>query len=32
VAVTYMLSGYHSLYRDQRFTNSKTDDNLILSK
>ena len=32
VAVTYMLSGYHSLYREQRFTNSKTDDNLILSK
>lgn len=25
VAVTYMLSGYHSLYREQRFANSKTE-------
>lgn len=25
VAVTYMLSGYHSLYREQRFENSKTE-------
>ena len=32
VAVTYMLSGYHSLYREQRFASSKTSDDLILSK
>lgn len=32
VAVTYMLSGYHSLYREQRFSNSKTGDSQILSK
>ena len=25
VAVSYMLSGYHSLYREQRFVNSKTE-------
>ena len=25
VAVTYMLSGYHSLYREQRFAESKTE-------
>lgn len=32
VAVTYMLSGYHSLYREQRFTDSKTGDSQILSR
>lgn len=32
VAVTYMLSGYHSLYREQRFSDSKTGDSQILSK
>lgn len=32
VAVTYMLSGYHSLYREQRFSDSKTNDSQILSK
>ena len=32
VAVTYMLSGYHSLYREQRFASSKTSDEFILSK
>ena len=32
VAVTYMLSGYHSLYREQRFSDSKTGDEQILSK
>ena len=32
VAVTYMLSGYHSLYREQRFTSSKTSDDMIVSK
>ena len=31
VAVTYMLSGYHSLYREQRFSDSKTGDEQILS-
>ena len=25
VAITYMLSGYHSLYREQRFAESKTE-------
>lgn len=25
VAITYMLSGYHSLYREQKFENSKTE-------
>ena len=32
VAVTYMLSGYHSLYREQRFSDSKTGDSQILNK
>ena len=32
VAVTYMLSGYHSLYREQRFSDSKTGDSQILSR
>lgn len=32
VAVTYMLSGYHSLYREQRFSDSKTGDSQIISK
>ena len=32
VAVSYMLSGYHSLYREQRFSDSKTGDSQILSK
>ena len=32
VAITYMLSGYHSLYREQRFSNSKTGDGMIVSK
>ena len=32
VAVTYMLSGYHSLYREQRFANSKTGDGMIVSE
>lgn len=25
IAITYMLSGYHSLYREQQFVNSKTE-------